>query len=164
MQEIRFNQPTPPPIAEVAPEKAPTKKKGGLTMHSFFLLIVKVLIVLAVLYGGLVASKYFLKPDQRANDYAAVFLVNGQVYFGKFDKKSEDELVMKEVYYLQNANNGLSSSTSGELPKTGFTLVKLGQELHGPEDFMYINKSQVLFYEYLRADSQLVQTIQNYKK
>jgi hypothetical protein len=162
MQEIRFSQPAPQ-IPEVAPEKAPTKKKDSLTTRSF-LLIVKVLIVLAVLYGGLVVSKYFLKPDQLANDYVAVFLANGQVYFGKFDKKNEDELVMKEVYYLQNTNNGLYSSTSGELPKTGFTLVKLGQEIHGPEDFMYINKSQVLFYEYLRADSQLVETIKNYKK
>lgn len=164
MQEIRFNQPTPPPIAEVIGDKPNFKKKNGPAVPSVFWLVLKLLAVLAIIYGGLVASKYFLKPDQRANDYAAVFLVNGQVYFGKFYKKSEDELVMKEVYYLQNANNGLSSSTSGELPKTGFTLVKLGQELHGPEDFMYINKSQVLFYEYLRADSQLVQTIQNYKK
>jgi len=46
---------------------------------------------------------------------------------------------------------------------SGFTLVKLGQELHGPEDIMHVNRSQILFYEYLRDDSQLVKTIENYK-
>lgn len=163
MQEIRFNQPAPSLITEVVGEKDNIKKSRPV-LPPIFRLILKLLLILMVLYGGLISSKYFFSSNDRTNDYVAVFLANGQVYFGKFDKKSKDEFVMKEVYYLQNANNSLSSSTSGELPKTGFTLVKLGQELHGPEDLMYINKSQVLFYEYLRGDSQLVQTIQNYKK
>jgi hypothetical protein len=166
MQEIRFNQPAPI-LSEVnSSEKTGNKNKSQSLISSWFWLVIKILLVLAILYGGLIGSKYFLKPNDRIDDYAAVFLANGQVYFGKFAKKDRGEIIMKEVYYLHNTGSDLSSSSAidGGLQKTGFTLVKLGQELHGPEDLMYINQTQVLFYEYLRSDSQLVQTIQNYKK
>jgi hypothetical protein len=38
-------------------------------------------------------------------------------------------------------------------------LVKLGNELHGPTDELYINPNQVVFYEFLRDDSKVVESI-----
>lgn len=44
-----------------------------------------------------------------------------------------------------------------------FSLVKLGNELHGPEDKMSINLSQVLFVEDLKVDSKVVEAIRAYE-
>ncbi len=123
-------------------------------------------VVLAALIVVLVVAGYFLKSrfitlnNEEINlTYQAVFLTNGQVYFGKISKVNSDYIVLKNIYYLQ-ANDSLQGTTSQTQP---FTLVKLGKELHGPTDNMYINREQVLFYEDLREDSSVVQAINNYK-
>ncbi len=46
---------------------------------------------------------------------------------------------------------------------TGSQLIKLGEEVHGPEDAMIINRDQVLFYENLKPGGKVSQLIQNYK-
>ena len=43
------------------------------------------------------------------------------------------------------------------------SLVKLGDELHGPADKMEINRDQILFIEDLKPNSQVVMAIKNYK-
>jgi hypothetical protein len=60
---------------------------------------------------------------------------------------------------LQQTQEGTAaqSSTQSEL-----SLVKLGNELHGPQDEMKINASQVLFTERLRSDSKVVDAITRY--
>ncbi len=42
-------------------------------------------------------------------------------------------------------------------------MVKLGNELHGPEDEMFITKEHVLFYEDMKADGKVMQAIKEYK-
>jgi ABC-type Zn uptake system ZnuABC Zn-binding protein ZnuA len=41
-------------------------------------------------------------------------------------------------------------------------LIKLGSEVHGPEDAMMIAKAQVLFYENLKPDGKVAQSISKY--
>lgn len=43
-------------------------------------------------------------------------------------------------------------------------LIKLGDEIHGPEDEMILSKDQVLFYENLKTDGKVAQSIEKYKK
>ncbi|MBU2575853.1 hypothetical protein KKF64_02080, partial [Patescibacteria group bacterium] len=61
---------------------------------------------------------------------------------------------------LQQTEEGQQQATDqqGEL-----SLVKLGNELHGPTDSMFINRDHVLFVEDLKDDSNVVQAIDNYK-
>lgn len=87
-------------------------------------------------------------------DYYAVFLENSQVYFGKIVSKSEKEIILEDVYYLQ-----AGSEVGTDLNNQQFTLVKLGQELHGPMDEMFINTKSILFYERLRPNSKVVESI-----
>lgn len=98
-------------------------------------------------------------------EYQAVFLTNGQVYFGKVLSQNKAQVIMDDIYYLQvtqplqQTEEGQEQAGSqGEL-----SLVKLGNELHGPTDKMYINRSQVLFVEDLKDDSNVVTAITNYK-
>ena len=98
-----------------------------------------------------------------ASGYQAVFLNNNQVYFGKIANGMDEQFVqLKDIYYLQ-VQQTLQPATSKTTPATNISLVKLGGELHGPTDTMYINRDQILLIEDLRTDSNLVKAIDNYK-
>jgi hypothetical protein len=73
--------------------------------------------------------------------YQAVFLNNGQVYFGKAADVNTRFVKLVDVYYL-------TQSTSTEGQATGdYTLVKLGcQQIHYPDDQMVITREQVTFW------------------
>src|SRR6185369_8948394 len=79
--------------------------------------------------------------------FYAVFLTNGQVYFGAVSKEDENHVVMNDIYYVQLKNGSATSATTNDA-----SLIKLGNEFHSPEDMMEINRSQILFIEKLKAD------------
>jgi len=99
-----------------------------------------------------------------SDGYQAVFLVNNQVYFGKLAGQNSQFPVLKDIYYLQ-VNQPVQPLVKGQAVPSNpeINLVKLGGELHGPTDEMRINRDQVLLIEDLRADSNLVKAIENYK-
>ena len=98
--------------------------------------------------------------------YQAVFFTNGQVYFGKLHTFNDEYMKLTDIYYLQtqsattedSKNPQQTSSDSGNP-----TLIKLGSEIHGPEDEMIVSKDQVLFYENLKTDGKVAQSIEKYK-
>lgn len=101
--------------------------------------------------------------------WQAVFLENSQVYFGRLAIE-EDFYVLKRVYYLQSEENSVdklgqaSTSSVDDSRKENLTkLVKLGKEVHGPEDTMFIEKSKVLFWENLKEESSVVRSIKEYE-
>jgi hypothetical protein len=47
-------------------------------------------------------------------------------------------------------------------PEQRLTLIKMGNEIHGPMDSMLINRSQVVLVEDLKNDSRVVQAINDY--
>jgi len=92
--------------------------------------------------------------------YQAVFLDNGQTYFGELKKDNDDFYILTNVYYLQSKQGSQSpeSLAAGE----NASLVKLGNEMHGPEDEMRINKAHILFIEDLKGDSKVSKAITDY--
>ncbi|MBU6447532.1 hypothetical protein KGQ24_01665 [Patescibacteria group bacterium] len=134
-----------------------------------------VLVVVVIIVLGVLAFLFRGKFSQNANapklsGYQAVFLTNGQVYFGKISDVRDTYVKLSDIYYLQvnqNLQSGQTatqqqSANSNQQPQ--LSLVKLGQELHGPADEMYINRSQILFYEDMKADGQVAQAIAQYQK
>ena len=118
---------------------------------------------------------YFLFSNKNSIDedkWQAVFLENNQVYFGKLFI-TDDFYVLNNVYYLQtekkkiggdlNNTASLSADNVEVEEKSNTKLVKLGNELHGPEDKMFIEKSKVLFWENMKETSQIVRSIKSYK-
>lgn len=103
-----------------------------------------------------------LLPSLPSDKYQAVFLTNNQVYFGKLSRANSSYPVLREIYYLR-VTQALQPRDPNQ-PVQQLQLVKLGGELHGPEDEMRINKDQILFVEDLKADSQVVAAINEYKK
>ena len=90
-----------------------------------------------------------------SGEYQAVFLDNGQVYFGKLEKTRDALYTLTDVSYLQ-------SNVAVE-QVSNLSLTKLGSEAHGPEDQMQINVEHILFIEDMKNDSKVVQAIQDYK-
>lgn len=121
---------------------------------SLWLILGGVLLLLIILkFGTLNFSGY---------KYQAVFLTNNQVYFGKLSKLGSDFPILQDVFYLQLAQP-LQPQDPKAAAQPQVNLVKLGGELHGPEDEMQINQNQILFVENLRADSQIVRAIIDFK-
>lgn len=160
MSEIRFNQ------SEVVEEKKDVvnnKRMFGLKIYSFLKPSLKffgiIVILVAIFYIASFAKDYFGVSRGDKGEYSAVFLTNGQVYFGKMIDNNKDEIILNNVYYLQANTGGVSDDGTTALGQTSFNLVKLGNELHGPTDELFVNKTQVMFYEYLRDDSKVVESI-----
>jgi hypothetical protein len=129
---------------------------------------VGIVAVLVVAMGLAAAVGYKLvKKFHDFGEYQAVFLTNGQVYFGKLDFEHK-WAVLHDIYYLQKTEQlqqavGAAPADPNLLPSNPsnqqFQLVKLGTELHGPEDEMFIDRDKILFWENLRDDSRVVQKI-----
>ncbi len=86
--------------------------------------------------------------------YQAVFLENDQIYFGKLKNVESQYPILEDVYYVRLEGE---NATSGRLVELGET------EPHGPQNSMTLNRDHILFWENLKADSQVVQTIHNLK-
>jgi hypothetical protein len=70
---------------------------------------------------------------------------------------------LTNVYYLQTSDKtGQASSANVSASPSDVSLAKLGNEMHGPEDAMYISKEQVLFWENLKDSGKVSKAIKAY--
>lgn len=127
--------------------------------YVLFAIIVGLVILL------LAGAAYFLFAKQGLSaegEYQAVFLSNGQVYFGQLEEMNDRYVEMNDIYYLQ-LKESLQGENGSSIEQPDLSLAKLGNELHGPEDKMYINRDHILFIENLKEDSKVVEAIKNHK-
>ena len=83
---------------------------------------------------------------------SAVFLLDGQAYFGHLDDSPfSGTIVLRDIYYLNDA-----TKITTDLP---VGLVKRGGELHQPTDVMYIRRDKVLAIERITLTSPVGQAI-----
>lgn len=112
--------------------------------------------VIFVVWQFLPSSNF---PAVSGSELQAVFLTNNQVYFGNLQNYNKSYAVLKNVFYLSVAEPLQQGATP---PGPTLNLVKLGAELHGPQDIMYIPKDKIMFWENMKKDSQVVQAITNF--
>ncbi len=148
-----------------------SKDKGGLFKGLRFatvalLFSVTVLIVALAAYTALGGTNKGEGKFVNSKQMQAVFLNGGQVYFGRINDLNNNYLRMSDIYYLrvnqtvqpdqQNSNQAANQND--------ISLVKLGCELHGPQDQMLINREQIIFWENLKDDGQVAKAVAEYKK
>ncbi len=125
------------------------KNNGLLTLIVGIIILIILVIALFLIV---------LKPAMnQTSSWSAVFLTNGRTYFGKIEKENAKFITLDDVYYLQVQQ--APPVTEGEEPQSQLSLMSVGDEIHGPESFMRINKDHVLFIEQLKADSSIVTSI-----
>ena len=90
----------------------------------------------------------FTVPAVGRAQYQAVFLANGQTYFGRYYDRIGAYAKIEDVYYLQQTGDG---------EKTDTKIVRRGGELHAPSHRMLVPKSAILFVEDLTDASPIAQ-------
>ncbi|MBU4360425.1 hypothetical protein L6278_03165 [Candidatus Parcubacteria bacterium] len=120
-----------------------------------------IILVLIILIAGI---WWLIAQNQKytSNNWQAVFLSDGQVYFGKIIKEDKQNLILENIYYL--SEKGSLQQGENNINKIGqdVSLIKLGTELHGPQDQMRINRFHILFIEELKDNSKIVSAIKDY--
>lgn len=152
-QAPQFNRPIPTPVsspAPVTPARRPARRFGKRWYWGGG-------IVLVLIIAALVWWLGFSYNLVNGGLYQAVFLNNGQVYFGKLHDYYTNHPYLTDVYYIQSQNGnttGSTTSTSGDS-----SLVELGSEIHKPQNLMILNKDAILFVENMQTDSQVSKLI-----
>lgn len=124
--------------------------------------LIGLIIIGLVLIGLLVRVDYHNEAKYINHaEIQAVFLSNGQSYFGTITALNNRYLRLSDVYYLHNNQSAQSNQNASA---SDDALVKLGCELHGPEDAMVFNRSQVAFWENLKPGGQVSKAVVVYKK
>jgi hypothetical protein len=93
----------------------------------------------------------FTVPALGHSRYQAVFLSNGQTYFGRYYDRIGAYAKIEDVYYLQQ----VKGSDPEASPDT--RIIRRGRELHEPSSRMLIPKSAILFIEDLTDLSPIAQ-------
>ena len=165
----RMNRPAP--VGGQVPVQAPvhnggSPKKGKLKNKPVLKVVAIVLIALAVVLFALGAYRMYganaMSSEIKTDKYQAVFLnsADGQVYFGKLAILNNDYYKLTDIYYVRVEQ---VQPGSDQPSQQNISLAKLGSEIHGPEDVMYIRQDQVLFWENLKDDGQVVKAIVEYR-
>ncbi len=135
--------------------------KGGLPLKWILVAVAAVVVIAGGWYlmrAGSVAGTIDNSKLQ------AVFFTNGQVYFGNLKVVNNEYMKLTDIYYLQAKTASEKDNPQQTSAGSDVQLIKLGDEIHGPEDQMVFNKSQVLFFENLKKDGNVSKTIENYQK
>lgn len=122
-------------------------------------LVIAVALSVAFAKDNSAKESTFVKRDK----FQAVFLNGGQVYFGKITDLNSRNLRISNIYYLR-VNQQVQPDQANANNANDISLVKLGCELHGPEDSMVVNREQVIFWENLKSDGQVTKAIDEYVK
>jgi hypothetical protein len=153
-------QPSPQPVAA-------QRSHGSRPRGAHVVWILAVLALVGILGSMIYMGAQSLMADQavKSNEYQAVFLTNNQVYFGHLTQVNGGYVKLTNIYYLQVQQSVQpDAKTKDTNQQNQISLAKLGSELHGPEDIMYISRDQVLFWENLKTDGKVAQAIADYSK
>ena len=150
--------------ANMARSLASGDKSNFLSTALVVLLLITSILASAYLVSRLAATTS-TSGAVNGKQYQALFLSNGQVYFGRLSGVDKSYVKLKDIYYLQvqqQVQPGQQQQNNQQQPNV--SLAKLGGELHGPEDTMYVSRDQVLFWENLKTDGKVAKAIEDYKK
>lgn len=162
--QLRDSQPKSDnqPSSSAPRPTAPKSKKSSPKYTKILLVAVLVLAVgLATwlawgkLSGGVAAT-----IDRGKNQ--AVFLQNGQTYFGSLEIVDDNYLKLRNVFYVR-ADDATAEDDAESAGDSSMQLIKRGEEVFGPEDAMIINRDQVVYFENIKDDSRVSQLMKDFK-
>ena len=118
-----------------------------------------VVTVAAAALISFLALQLFLKPMRvDPSGYQVISLVSGQVYFGKL-KNIGGEYLYLEAPYVEQQVQAQEKNTDGSTKAAQTALIRVKDQVYGPQDMIAIKSDQVVFWQNLRADSKVAQAI-----
>lgn len=82
------------------------------------------------------------------NKMQVVFLANDQIYFGVLSRSGPGSWILANPHYLERSPDGAPTR-----------IKKLAEDMHMPENAMYISDKNILFWQNLQNTSPITQTI-----
>jgi hypothetical protein len=161
---------------QTAPSQVPVQGAGGshskrrrqgfawLKWSSVVLLFCTTVLIVSLIISLVFGSTGNESKYVNTNQYQAVFLNNGQVYFGHIKTLNDKYTRIDNIYYLRQNTTVQPNQSTDANANSNFSLVKLGCEIHGPVDEMLVNHDQVTFWENLKTDGQVAKAIDAYIK
>ncbi len=147
------------------------KPAEDVAINNFYkkLFIISLLLLLFLLFWI-----FFLRNSDKASNvvadkqkearWYAVKLVNGEVFYGKIADITADPILITNVYYnydqLINKKGAVDEKINNKNDEK-LKIVKRGNETYGPDGTMNIIRSQILYMEPLRQDSEIIKAISN---
>lgn len=115
-----------------------------------------------LLAGGILALaafgavEFLRKEDPLAglvdeSRYQAVILANGSVYFGRLRSAGGGFYELRDVFFIRQQTSGAKATQE---------VVPLSEELHGPENRMFVRSDEIVLVENLRRESSVAQAIE----
>lgn len=141
------------------PKRTIASRFSGLTallcrLHAWTLLFG---VLLGVLLGWGVWTLVVLSGQTiNAAGYQMVYLSNGQVIFGKLQNTSGAYLVVREPYTLQTATTTTEKDNAT-------SILKMTDQVYGPDDSIAVRSDNVISWQNLRSDSKVTQAIEKRK-
>jgi flagellar basal body-associated protein FliL len=129
--------------------------------------LLNIILVVLLIITSVVASIYLTmrilgtsntSRAVKGKQYQALFLTNNQVYFGHVAQVDNTYVKLTDIYYLQVQQTVQPGQQSNSSQQPNVSLAKLGGELHGPEDVMYVIQVCVEQPANSRLDHQLLQS------
>lgn len=147
-----------PPI-----KKSKFKKSDSKWLNFLFVFLVfsATILIVAILTSLVFSTNKNESKYIDRSKLQAIFLNNGQVYFGNIDTLNQSYAKLNNVYYLR-VNQQVQPGEQAK--QNDVSLAKLGCELHGPQDQMIINRSEVTFWENLKDDGQVAKAVAEFVK
>lgn len=160
-QPVREEEPKLTPRVSSArreePAKEERKSRKGLL---WTIIIVLAVIILGIIGWTVWSNSKGADTGIDTSKYQAVFMSNGQIYFGKLSAFNDESLKITKVYYPQAQATGTTDEETDNNDQSNIQLFRVTDGVHGPEDQMIIMKDQVLYYENLKSDSKVTQLIE----
>jgi hypothetical protein len=95
------------------------------------------------------------EPISFATEYQAVFMDNGQTFFGRMEGTDTRYPMLTDVFYIQSQVNEQTREVKN-------ILIKRGNEWHSP-DRMYLNERHIVVIEPVSPNSQVARLIKEAK-
>lgn len=153
-EEGPSSQPTPTEPRSM--QDKGSSKYGGKPTKKLLVGVLGVVLLLVLAWWLTLGRNSGLPSYIDTSKYQAVFLQSGESYFGKVSAVATDTIQLTNVFYVQKSTQADTSKTASG---NQLELIKLGNEVHGPEDRITFSRSQVQYVENLKDDGQVVQKI-----
>lgn len=130
-----------------------------------------VFMIIVALDANYKFTSAFRNDIQTQSKWQAVFLSNDQVYFGHLSQYGLNYWRLDNAHYIKVTKVPVApavpqdpkAKTSPQDQQPQFenrtSLVKLSDDMHQPEDVLYIPKEHILFWQDLQNSSSIVQTL-----
>ncbi|MGH7197062.1 MAG: hypothetical protein ACREGJ_04860 [Candidatus Saccharimonadales bacterium] len=142
------------------------RKRLGKQMKVLIGIVAGIVLLVAGGLAGWLLYQSSTAAQIDTNRYQALFLTNGQVYFGKLQNLNGTHMKLTDIFYLQARSaeeDPQNPQKTTDKQMSDVQLIKLGNEIHGPDDEMVIGKDQILFFENLKKEGKVSDSITKYK-